>query len=173
MGCGRALLCILLPPLAVLDKGCGTILIVALLTLSGWVPGAIAALVVCSKDNKWSIPTGHLDLHALRARWFGCIRWLRHRLSGKHVVLNRHVLSMPCKFIHAMAFAEAHWKHLADCTDVVLQMEALTNHKLAKFYLWTCQRYSKNLTFLCEFGLTLPAHHVVQKVQIFSAFLLS
>ena len=52
MGCGRALLCILLPPLAVLDKGCGTVLIVALLTLFGWVPGAIAALVVCSKDNK-------------------------------------------------------------------------------------------------------------------------
>jgi len=49
MGVGRALLCILLPPLAVLDKGCGTILIVTLLTLAGWVPGAIAALVVCNK----------------------------------------------------------------------------------------------------------------------------
>jgi uncharacterized membrane protein YqaE (UPF0057 family) len=52
MGCGRVLLCILLPPLAVLDKGCGTVLLVALLTLFGWVPGAIAALVVCSKDKK-------------------------------------------------------------------------------------------------------------------------
>lgn len=52
MGCGRALLCILLPPLAVLDKGCGTVVIVALLTLCGWVPGAIGALIVCSKDNK-------------------------------------------------------------------------------------------------------------------------
>ena len=52
MGIGRALLCILLPPLAVLDKGCGTILIVALLTLCGWVPGAIAALVVCTKAGK-------------------------------------------------------------------------------------------------------------------------
>ena len=39
MGLGRALLCILLPPLAVLDKGCGTILIVALLTFCGWVFG--------------------------------------------------------------------------------------------------------------------------------------
>jgi uncharacterized membrane protein YqaE (UPF0057 family) len=46
MGFGRALLCLLLPPLAVLDKGCGTVLIVAALTLCGWVPGAIAALVV-------------------------------------------------------------------------------------------------------------------------------
>lgn len=52
MGCGRVLLCILLPPLAVLDKGCGTVLLVALLTLFGWVPGAIAALVVCSKSKK-------------------------------------------------------------------------------------------------------------------------
>ena len=52
MGLGRALICILLPPLAVLDKGCGTILIVSLLTLCGWVPGAIAALVVCTKSAK-------------------------------------------------------------------------------------------------------------------------
>jgi uncharacterized membrane protein YqaE (UPF0057 family) len=52
MGLGRALLCILLPPLAVLDKGCGTILLVALLTLAGWVPGAIAALVVCTKSSE-------------------------------------------------------------------------------------------------------------------------
>jgi len=52
MGFGRALLCILLPPLAVLDKGCGTILIVTLLTLVGWVPGVIAALVVCNKNGK-------------------------------------------------------------------------------------------------------------------------
>jgi len=51
MGLGRALLCILLPPLAVLDKGCGTILIVTLLTICGWVPGVIAALVVCNKGG--------------------------------------------------------------------------------------------------------------------------
>ena len=52
MGLGRALLCILLPPLAILDKGCGTILLVSLLTLCGWVPGVIAALVVCTKSGK-------------------------------------------------------------------------------------------------------------------------
>ena len=44
----RAIVCILLPPLAVLDKGCGALLIVTVLTLIGWVPGIIAALVVCS-----------------------------------------------------------------------------------------------------------------------------
>ncbi len=42
----RVLLCIIFPPLAVLDKGCGSILITFLLTLCGWVPGVIAALVV-------------------------------------------------------------------------------------------------------------------------------
>jgi uncharacterized membrane protein YqaE (UPF0057 family) len=52
MGCGRALLCILFPPLAVLDKGCGAILLVAVLTLCGWVPGAIAALIVCNKNSQ-------------------------------------------------------------------------------------------------------------------------
>ena len=40
----RALICIVLPPLAVVDRGCGTLLIVTLLTLAGWVPGVIAAL---------------------------------------------------------------------------------------------------------------------------------
>ncbi len=51
MGCGRVLLCIIFPPLAVLDKGCGSITIVTLLTLCGWVPGAIAAIIMCN-DNQ-------------------------------------------------------------------------------------------------------------------------
>lgn len=46
MGCLRAILCIIFPPLAVVDRGCGTVLIVFALTLAGWVPGAIAALVL-------------------------------------------------------------------------------------------------------------------------------
>jgi len=51
MGCFRVLLCIILPPLAVLDKGCGSIVIVTLLTLAGWVPGVIGALVINNKDK--------------------------------------------------------------------------------------------------------------------------
>ncbi len=51
MGCGRAILCIILPPLAVIDKGCGTLLLVTVLTICGWVPGAIAALVVCTRTK--------------------------------------------------------------------------------------------------------------------------
>ena len=46
MSLGRALLCILFPPLAVLDRGCGTVVIVFALTLAGWIPGAIAALLI-------------------------------------------------------------------------------------------------------------------------------
>lgn len=42
----RALLCIVFPPLAVLDRGCGTLVIVTLLTIAGWIPGAIAALLL-------------------------------------------------------------------------------------------------------------------------------
>lgn len=49
MSLGRAILCIFLPPLAVLDKGCGSILIVTLLIIAGWVPGVIAALVINNK----------------------------------------------------------------------------------------------------------------------------
>jgi uncharacterized membrane protein YqaE (UPF0057 family) len=48
MSCWRVLVCVIFPPLAVLDKGCGSILIVTILTLVGWVPGVIGALVVNS-----------------------------------------------------------------------------------------------------------------------------
>ena len=47
----RVLLAIFLPPLAVLDKGCGSILIVAILTLLGWVPGVIGALIILNRGN--------------------------------------------------------------------------------------------------------------------------
>lgn len=42
----RVLLAILFPPLAVIDQGCGSFLITLLLTLCGWVPGVIAALII-------------------------------------------------------------------------------------------------------------------------------
>lgn len=51
MSCGRVILCIIFPPLAVIDKGCGSFLIVFILTGLGWVPGAIASLIICNKDN--------------------------------------------------------------------------------------------------------------------------
>jgi uncharacterized membrane protein YqaE (UPF0057 family) len=51
MGCGRVLLAILLPPLAVLDKGCGPVLVVTLLTILGWIPGIIGAFVFASMDS--------------------------------------------------------------------------------------------------------------------------
>jgi len=52
MGCFRVLLAIILPPLAVIDKGCGSIVIVLLLTLLGWIPGVIAALIILNNPNK-------------------------------------------------------------------------------------------------------------------------
>ncbi|SHJ17704.1 Proteolipid membrane potential modulator [Mesonia phycicola] len=48
----RVLLSILFPPLAVLDKGCGSILIVIILTLLGWVPGVIAALIILNNPKR-------------------------------------------------------------------------------------------------------------------------
>jgi uncharacterized membrane protein YqaE (UPF0057 family) len=51
MGFFRVLLCILFPPLAVIDKGCGSIIIVTLLTIAGWVPGVIGALVICNRKE--------------------------------------------------------------------------------------------------------------------------
>lgn len=51
MSCLRVLCAILFPPLAVFDKGCGSIIIVFLLTLAGWVPGVIAALIILNKQE--------------------------------------------------------------------------------------------------------------------------
>lgn len=48
----RVLLSIIFPPLAVLDKGCGSVLIVLLLTCAGWIPGVIGALVILNKDSQ-------------------------------------------------------------------------------------------------------------------------
>ena len=47
MGCLRAILCFVIPPLAVLDKGCGAILIVTLLWIAGFhIGGVLAALFI-------------------------------------------------------------------------------------------------------------------------------
>jgi len=51
MGILRAILCILFPPLAVLDKGCGAILLVIILTCCGWIPGVIAAILFNTRDR--------------------------------------------------------------------------------------------------------------------------
>lgn len=47
----RVILSIIFPPLAVLDQGCGSILIVTLLTFCGWIPGVIAALVILNRNQ--------------------------------------------------------------------------------------------------------------------------
>ena len=48
----RVLLSILFPPFAVIDQGCGSVLIVFILTIFGWVPGVIAALVILNNPNR-------------------------------------------------------------------------------------------------------------------------
>ena len=40
-----------IPPLAVIDKGCGSVLIVFILTLCGWIPGVIGALIILNKQE--------------------------------------------------------------------------------------------------------------------------
>ncbi|MCB9032972.1 MAG: YqaE/Pmp3 family membrane protein [Chitinophagales bacterium] len=47
----RVILSIIFPPLAVYDKGCGSILIVLLLTIAGWIPGVLAALFILNKNE--------------------------------------------------------------------------------------------------------------------------
>ena len=48
----RVLLAIFFPPLAVLDKGCGSLLIVFILTLCGWIPGVISALIILNNPDR-------------------------------------------------------------------------------------------------------------------------
>lgn len=51
MSCLQVLLAVIFPPLAVIDRGCGSVLIVLLLTFLGWVPGVIAALIILNKNE--------------------------------------------------------------------------------------------------------------------------
>jgi uncharacterized membrane protein YqaE (UPF0057 family) len=52
MTCLQVLLAIIFPPLAVVDRGCGSVLIVFLLTCLGWVPGVLAALIILNKNEQ-------------------------------------------------------------------------------------------------------------------------
>ena len=52
MSIWRVLLSIICPPLAVFDKGCGSIFIVFFLWFCGWVPGFIAALVILNNPDR-------------------------------------------------------------------------------------------------------------------------
>ena len=45
----RVLLAIIFPPLAVVDQGCGSFLIILILTCLGWIPGVIGALIILNK----------------------------------------------------------------------------------------------------------------------------
>lgn len=51
MSCLRVILAIIFPPLAVYDRGCGSMTIVFLLTLCGWAPRVIGALLILNKDE--------------------------------------------------------------------------------------------------------------------------
>ncbi|PJR04261.1 YqaE/Pmp3 family membrane protein [Avrilella dinanensis] len=51
MSIWRVILSIIFPPLAVIDKGCGSVVIVALLTIAGWIPGVIAALIILNNPK--------------------------------------------------------------------------------------------------------------------------
>lgn len=45
------ILAIIFPPLAVMDRGCGSFLIVTVLTILGWIPGVLAALIITSSPK--------------------------------------------------------------------------------------------------------------------------
>ena len=48
----RVLLSIICPPLAVIDKGCGSVLIVLILTIFAWIPGILGALIILNNPNR-------------------------------------------------------------------------------------------------------------------------
>lgn len=48
----RLILAFILPPAAVMNKEAGTIMLTGILTLWGWIPGVVAALVMISQERK-------------------------------------------------------------------------------------------------------------------------
>ncbi len=59
MSCMRVFLAIVFPPFAVVDKGCGSFLIVFILTCCGWIPGVIGALIILNNDKKANYNKGY------------------------------------------------------------------------------------------------------------------
>jgi uncharacterized membrane protein YqaE (UPF0057 family) len=51
MSLWRVILAVIFPPLSVIGRGCGSMIIVFLLTLAGWVPGVIAALIILNRPK--------------------------------------------------------------------------------------------------------------------------
>jgi uncharacterized membrane protein YqaE (UPF0057 family) len=51
MSIWRALFCIILPPLAVYDKGLGAVLLTFILWSAGWVPGSITAIIFATRGK--------------------------------------------------------------------------------------------------------------------------
>lgn len=54
----KLFLAVVFPPFAVADKGCGMMLLIGFLTLWGWVPGMLAALLIVAWDgpNRAGVP---------------------------------------------------------------------------------------------------------------------
>lgn len=52
MSLWRVILAIIFPPLAIVDKGCGSFLIILILTLLGWIPGVIGALIILNNPKR-------------------------------------------------------------------------------------------------------------------------
>ncbi len=48
----RLMLAVVLPPAAVMNKEAGTIMLTGLLTVFGWVPGVVAALVMIAGEKR-------------------------------------------------------------------------------------------------------------------------
>jgi uncharacterized membrane protein YqaE (UPF0057 family) len=49
----RWVLCVVAPPLAVVDKGLNEVIVVAFFTVLGWVPGVMVAFGLCISDIYW------------------------------------------------------------------------------------------------------------------------
>jgi len=52
MTCSQLFWVVIFPPFAVANKGCEAMFLVGLLTLCGWIPGSIAALMFIVNDEK-------------------------------------------------------------------------------------------------------------------------
>ncbi len=52
MSIWRVILAIIFPPLSIIDKGCGSFIIILILTLCGWIPGVIGALIILNNPRR-------------------------------------------------------------------------------------------------------------------------
>jgi uncharacterized membrane protein YqaE (UPF0057 family) len=84
----RLILCVIAPPLAVLDQGTNAVILTTFFTVLGWVPGVMVAFGLVLADNYWQrhyakTATTHQEMQASLQRRESLVNLPESHRSGE------------------------------------------------------------------------------------------